>query len=64
MPQIQAPDLPERGRKLEVRHHGKDPHTNVESLRRLMGSIALTTQVPFTRFLEEDDERTVDCARD
>lgn len=57
MPPIQVPSRQDHGRKLTVTSHPRDAQTNVETLRDLLGRLALTVHVPFTRPLDDEEGR-------
>jgi hypothetical protein len=57
MPPSQVPNRQDYGRKLAVTSHPRDPQTNVETLRDLLGCLALTVHVPFTRSLDDEEDK-------
>jgi hypothetical protein len=64
MPPIQVPNRQDYGRKLTVTSHPRDPQTNVETLRDLLGRLALTVHVPFTRSLDDEEDKQEEDAND
>ncbi len=64
MPPIQVPNRQDYGRKLTVTSHPRDLQTSVETLRALLGRLALTVHVPFTRSLDDEQGRHEEDATD